>query len=47
MRMRSCREEKANEQTVKNADAADAEKIRGLKAKERTLTKMHAYWCLF
>ena len=46
--MKSCREEKANEQTGKNADAADAEKkIRGVKAKERTLTKMHAYWCLF
>ena len=26
MRMKSCREEKANEQTGKNADAADAEK---------------------
>ena len=25
-RMRSCQEEKANEQTGKNADAADAEK---------------------
>ena len=26
MRMKTCREEKANEQTGKNADAADAEK---------------------
>ena len=41
--MRSCREEKANEQTGKNADAADAEKSKKVKAKERNLIKMHVY----
>lgn len=39
MRMRSCQEEKANEQTGKNADAADAEKDKKSKSKGKKFDK--------